>query len=121
MNYTKLASKLINEAYLHGGATFDVDCKPITKGYAVGITNIYTGTMPEQRGELDIARKLEMSPENTFHSRLGSWFDTKTKILYIDAIRVYPYKVLALWQAKKSKEIAIYNLTTKEVIYNKGV
>ena len=115
-NYQALAEKLVNEAYLHGGATLNISGEALTRGFAVGSQNIYTGKMPEHRELADIGKKIGEARSSNLTSIYGSWRDTTSKLLYIDAVILYINKANAIAKAKENGEIAIYDLSTNDEI-----
>ena len=110
-NYKTLAERLIDGAFLKGGESLFSTGEPITSGFAVGTTNLYTGKMPEHREIAGINKALKNSKSKAF----GSWLD-KDKTLYIDAINIVSDRNKAVEIAKGLKEIAIYDLNSSEEI-----
>jgi hypothetical protein len=99
----KILNYIINK---YGGVTVKdgkiITTQPTTKEWVVGVGNIYTG------------KQKQITPDFIKqHETFGAWLDND--MLYLDNI-LLTTKEKAISKAKELKEIAIFNLNTKETL-----
>ena len=111
-----LSQRLINLAYMKGGGTLSKDNKFPTKGYYVGINNIFTGPFPEYSTIKAIQYKIDLTKGKLFGSWRKKGANKAPDILYIDQVMCYYDLEKALKIARSHKELAIWDIKNKKEI-----
>lgn len=112
-----LSLALIYYTKLNGGCTLNRFQDVPTDGYMVG--NGEVGMVfenMEQVNQLELAHWVDKFLKTTYNGYFGGWIDPTSGKVYFDSSDRFESLKLALYWAKRRKELAIYDIANKETI-----